>query len=284
MILGALKSNGKLFPAFTVLPPLIGIDADGSSVIVLVVNIKTILKLLMGICGASIVKGFRFGPKDFLFSSMNAYLSVTMGKVRGIPEKSFSTILEGTRLDLTVPATTGYERGSLPPHQILALLAILKANDPKAVLEIGTFMGATTKAIAQNLPNSIIHTVDLPRGDGADDRVNMERTDFDLFKKSQPGREFLGTPFASRIKQHFCDTAKWDFSEAEGATCFFIDGDHSYEFCKSDSEKCFDLCKGKGVFLWHDCDYFSLGVVRLIREWRAMGRDIVRIAETPLAY
>jgi hypothetical protein len=76
----------------------------------------------------------------------------------------------------------------------------------------------------------------------------------------------------------------WDSREAGSPTFFFIDGSHTYEYCKNDSEKCFALCDGKGVFLWHDCDEAHPGVVRFVMEWRQMGRDIRRISGTPIAY
>ena len=94
----------------------------------------------------------------------------------------------------------------------------------------------------------------------------------------------MGHPCASRIKQHFADTARWDFHEAGQPTFFFIDGTHTYEYCKNDSEKCFELCGGRGVFLWHDCNETHPGVVRFISEWRRQGKDIKRIAGTSIAY
>ena len=248
-------------------------------------NAKTIIKGAMGICGSSILKGIRFGPKEFLTSSIGAHLSVMMGGVKGIPDRSLSAILETRRVDVTIPAALS-ERGALSPAELVALLGILVANNPPVILEIGTFMGATTKAMAQNIPGAFIHTVDLPLDYSRATGGTALKSDPDdlTVRKRQPGREFIGTPFASRIKQHFCDTAKWDFSEARDATAFFIDGAHTYEYCKSDSERCYDLCKGKGVFLWHDCNYLFPGVVRLVREWRSMGRDVARISGTPLAY
>ncbi len=240
----------------------------------------------MGLCGSSLLKGIRFGPMELLRTSVSTHVVATSGRVRGIPERTLSDILNGKRVDVTV-SSAGFERGSLPPHELISLLSVLVANRPAAVLEIGTFMGATTRAIAQNLPEAVVHTVDLPLDCRSADPLanhNVPASDVALIEKRQPGREFADSPYAARIKQHFCDTAKWDFTEAQGATCFFIDGAHSYEYCKNDSEKCFELCKGRGVFLWHDCDYFSPGVIKFVREWRRMGRDVVRIAQTPIGY
>ncbi len=154
------------------------------------------------------------------------------------------------------------------------------------VLEIGTYMGHTTRQMAENLGTAIIHTVDLPQNFSVerDPEQNFPKEDVDLIARRVVGRDFNGHPCASRIKQHFADTARWDFHEAGQPTFFFIDGTHTYEYCKNDSEKCFELCGGRGVFLWHDCNETHPGVVRFISEWRRQGKDIKRIAGTSIAY
>ncbi|MBL8012699.1 MAG: class I SAM-dependent methyltransferase, partial [Candidatus Omnitrophica bacterium] len=35
----------------------------------------------------------------------------------------------------------------------------------------------------------------------------------------------------------------------------FIDGNHSYEFVKSDTENALEMLSEKGVIIWHDYDY-----------------------------
>jgi len=192
----------------------------------------------------------------------------------------------GNRAPVIKLSVQRYEDGMLPSDQAMALLSILVAEAPSEVLEIGTFMGHTTRQIAENLETSTIHTVDLPEDFSVDlDPVkDLPKDDFHLISRRVVGREFKSRPCATRIKQHFGDTATWDFRQAGHPTFFFIDGAHTYEYCKSDSEKCFDLCGGKGVFLWHDCDESHPGVLKFIAEWRHMGRDIRRIVGTPICY
>ena len=99
-------------------------------------------------------------------------------------------------------------------------------KNPKEVLEIGTYMGHTAKAMAENLSGAIIHTVDLPPNhafDG-DSEAKMDKGDRDLIAKRIVGREFCDQQFSSQIQQHFHDTATWDFSEVGSPTFFFIDG------------------------------------------------------------
>ena len=95
---------------------------------------------------------------------------------------------------------------------------------------------------------------------------------------------------------YFCDVLEDNISDKAGyrvnigfkksdmSIFFFIDGSHTYEYCKNDSEKCWELCGGRGVFLWHDCDNVHPGVIRLIAEWRHLGRDIRLVNGTALAY
>ena len=205
--------------------------------------------------------------------------------MREIPEISLDEILGDRRPVIRMPVIR-YEDGMLPNEQAMALLAVLVAEHPSEVMEIGTYMGFTSKLMAENLETAIIHTVDLPESfsPGNDSVQEIPKDDFHLIQRRIVGREFKQSPCASRIKQHFGDTATWDFREAGHPVFFFIDGSHTYEYCRNDSEKCFDLCGGSGVFLWHDCDEGHAGVIKFVLEWRLKGRDVRRISGTPLAY
>jgi len=202
-----------------------------------------------------------------------------------IPEISLDEIL-GDRRPVIRLSVMRFEGGMLSSPQAMALLSILVAEAPAEVLEIGTFMGRTTLQMAENLQESTIHTIDLPPGYSVETEIeqNLPKDDFHLIGSRTVGREFEGKPCADRIKQHFGDTATWDFHGAGNPAFFFIDGSHTYEYCKNDSEKCFELCRGRGTFLWHDCDDEHPGVLRFILEWRKLGRDIKRITGTPIAY
>jgi hypothetical protein len=168
----------------------------------------------------------------------------------------------------------------------MSLLSILVAENPREILEIGTFMGHTSKAMAENLQNAIIHTVDLPPDfSPASEAGNLPpKDDFQLIERRIVGREFKGREIESRIRQHFGDTATIDFRQFGKPSAYFIDGSHTYEYCRQDSEKCYELSGSSGIFLWHDCDILHPGVIRFVCEWRALGRNIVRIDGTTIAY
>jgi hypothetical protein len=201
--------------------------------------------------------------------------------VDSIPEITLDEILAG-RMPVIQLFAAEHEDGMLPDDQAVALLSILAVEAPREVLEIGTFMGHTTRRMAETLPDATIHTVDLPEGFSA--QAGLPKDDFHLIARRDVGREYRGQSCESRIRQHLADTATWDFRDAGQPTFFFIDGSHTYEHCQHDSAMCFDLCGGRGVFLWHDCDDPHPDVVRALSKWRDLGRDVRRIAGTPLAY
>jgi hypothetical protein len=168
----------------------------------------------------------------------------------------------------------------------MALAAILMAEAPREVLEIGTYMGHTTRLMAENLESGVIHTVDLPETftPETDPNTGLPKDDYHLIAHRRVGREYKGQPCESRIRQHFGDSATWDFRQAGTPTFFFIDGSHTYEYCTSDTEKSLAIAPPSSVFLWHDVDVAHEGVIRSLVGFRKQGKDIRRIRGTALAY
>jgi len=249
--------------------------------------IQQLKNVLLGSNIAAIIRGLRFGPKDFYrCCSLNLAITHPMESslMAALPQVELSDIIKGRKFSVRLEIGDHVD-GSLPADQAFILVSLLTVEQPPEVLEIGTFMGHTSKLMAENLKQSIIHTVDLPLDYSlAASKSDVTKDDFHLITARQVGREFLNTPFTSRIVQHYADTMNWDFSGVGNPTFFFIDGSHTYEACRNDSEKCYAACKGKGTFLWHDCDSSHPGVLRALAEWRKLGRDVVRIRGTPLGY
>ena len=249
---------------------------------------KRALLGLLGISLASLIRGIRFGWREFRHASGTTTWRIhpfESRALRSIPAREIESIVGKEGVDVTIRVKP-FETGMLPQHEAAALLAIVVKEKPASVLEIGTFMGHTTYLLARNLPNAIIHTLDLPLDyNPTEDTVTQAvKDDAHLIGTRVPGREFLHQPEAGRIRQHFGDSAVWDFNLAAGSTLFFIDGSHTYSYAKSDSERCLALSGGRGVFLWHDCGDDHPGVLQLLLEWRSLGREVVRIAGTTIAY
>ena len=255
---------------------------------------KYCLKIFLGCNGAAFMKGIRLGPAKFVNASLRSFDACRplerdggeAAKLLGnIPELELLTILGDRKPSIQI-TVRNYEDGILPTEHAIALLAIAVAEKPKEVLEIGTFCGHTTNLFAQNLRDALIHTIDLPNdfSPETDRSQNLPKDDFHLIHQRTVGKEYVNQAGSERIVQHFGDTADYNFSLIGNTNFFFIDGSHTYEYCKNDSEKCYRLCNGKGTFLWHDCDMDHLGVLRFLNEWQSLGRNIVRIKGTTLAY
>lgn len=256
---------------------------------------KKLIQFFLGLNAACLIRGLRFGLPDLIASGFaglgavypfqNRAQSRCQQALKAIPEIRVDEILGARKVEIKLKVQH-YEDGMMPSREAMVLLSILVADQPREVLEIGTFMGHTTRAMAENLEAAIIHTVDLPPDFSAAQNSQGEppKDDFHLIAKRVPGREFKGLPVEQRIRQHFGDTAVLDFKTIGKPTFFFIDGSHTYEYCKLDSEKCFQICHGTGTFLWHDCDPSHPGVLQFILEWRKLGRNITRIEGTSIAY
>ena len=247
----------------------------------------------LGISPAAIVRGVRFGPRQALRAARRSFSTaapfergaIELGPL-GLPEITLDTIL-GSRKAAIALNVMAYEDGMLPLRDALPLLSIAVAEQPRSIVEIGTYMGHTARALAQNLPDATVHTIDLPPDFSpaqTPDAAAMPKDDFHLIAKRRVGREFLGTKFEQRIVQHFGDTAQMDFAALGPASFFFIDGSHTYEYCRSDTEKCLEIARPGAVFLWHDCDETHVGVVRALKEFRAREHDVAVIAGTALGY
>lgn len=176
-----------------------------------------IVKALLGYNIVSLVHLLQMKPKQFLRACSSAYVAS-----RKMPDAAFSAIPEisvgeilGDRKPVIRMPVMRYEDGMLPSDQAMVLLAILVAEAPKEVLEIGTFMGHTARLMAENLETATIHTADLPVSFSAesDPEQLIPKDDFHLISRRIVGREFKDQPCANRIVQHFADTATWDFQD-----------------------------------------------------------------------
>jgi len=257
--------------------------------------LKDLLRIIMSLNLAVLWRIIRFGPSGFLGMIRRTFYAVNPFETKEAfqnsrPLQSIPVVPLGDIIgpkSVTVEVVVGrYEDGALPYKDALNLVSILAAQRPREVLEIGTFHGHTTRTMAHNLKDAVIHTVDLPPDYSVEEEGGTApaKDDHHLIRKRVVGREFKGQACADRIRQYHADTASWDFRVDGRPTFFFIDGAHTYAYCKNDSEKCFALCGGKGTFVWHDCDDTHSGVVRLLCEWRAQGRNVVRIKDSSLAY
>ena len=248
--------------------------------------VKNIVKTVLGCNVQSLIQLFSQGFNSFLLASQRAFTAAHTADTYDlltIPHVPIESLLNGSNQEVII--TVGKKSdGMLPYEQALALLSIVVTKNPKTIVEVGTFLGHTTKALAQNARLAHIHTLDLPENFQLTEKTKTNKDDFHLISSRSVGREFIRTSYASRITQHYGDSKTFDFTTIGAADFFFIDGSHTYEYCKNDSNKSLAIAEDGAIFIWHDCDFAHPGVVKFIKEWRSLGRNIVRIEGTPLAY
>lgn len=134
------------------------------------------------------------------------------------------------------------------------------------IVEIGTNRGGTTAEIADAFPTREIHTVDcnLPV-------YGLNEEDIGAECKS-----------CNNVQLHRMDSK--DFHHPQGTGVIFIDGDHTWEGVKADTEKALAHYRNhRGIIIWHDYTpefevWPYLGWLRHNMHW-----DIAQVDMTSLA-
>jgi len=145
--------------------------------------------------------------------------------------------------------------GNVSELELIGICRIVRAMRPQVVFEFGTFDGRTTLNLAANAPEDArVHTLDLPRADLSALSSRIEVAERRYVDKDVSGARFLGTPFASRIVQHFGDSATFDYSPLHGTVDLaFVDASHAFEYVVNDSLQALRLLSPEGgIVLWHD--------------------------------
>ncbi len=139
--------------------------------------------------------------------------------------------------------------------EIKQLLELIKKEEPKVFLEIGTGKGGTLFLFTSVLPNkSQIISVDLrgkPYGAGYPSFMRG------LIKKYARGEQDLRLVERDSHKKETRDYIKSIINKP--VDFLFIDGDHTYEGVKRDFELYSSLVKKKGVISFHDIKAYHSG-------------------------
>ncbi len=161
------------------------------------------------------------------------------------------------------------------PIETQVLSALVRHFHPQTIFEIGTYYGFTTLHMAYNSPEDcVIYTLDLPPGYDRQHKDQLGKYAYSdllvvkLSMESSDKRIFRDTPVAGKIHELFGNSMEYDFSPYEGKVdLILIDGNHTYRYVKSDTEKALRMLSPRGVILWHDYDFlFHRGIFRYLNE------------------
>ena|GEM_PF-4536246 len=174
-----------------------------------------------------------------------------------IPTTEIGDLFPGVADNLPLQASSHlftYGRESMPlllPHEMLVLAAIARVRNPKRIVEFGTAQGKSTYILAANsAPDTDVITVDLEPAYHEDYTAKCLRGDDTV------GGCYKASPYADRVQQVFRrpgETMPKDLAEVAGAVdLVLIDGDHSYDGIRADTETALAIAAPSAVLLWHD--------------------------------
>lgn len=179
------------------------------------------------------------------------------------------------------------QNGNVSYHELLIISSLIAFYRPKNLLEIGTFNGNTTLQMALNAPeDAIIHTLDLPPLEVATKEPVLTSDLPFILEKDKRQRKYLNSRASFKIRQYLGDSTSYDFklfAQNRLLDFVFIDGGHSYECVKSDTQKTLQLLAPGGIILWHDFIPHYSGIYRYLHELRQK-LNVVHIKDTTLAF
>lgn len=184
--------------------------------------------------------------------------------VRRFPSVGLDAIVpEGVRWSLQTFPGVG---ASISLAESAALAALIQKSKAKRVFEFGTYKGVSTTQLALNLPpDGMVFTLDLPEDHPAYSLAIPKAEERAIAAEKGKGI-LVPNDLRDRVTFLRSDSATFDTTPYRGTMdLVFVDGAHSYEYVKNDTEKGLEMLRDGGVIAWHDCTPSHRDVVRYLR-------------------
>jgi predicted O-methyltransferase YrrM len=202
----------------------------------------------------------KFGEYLFcLFSGINEFHQMAFGRLLDFEKTRFFKQLSS---HFIFAQSNLFNRDSKVTRsmEMHFLATLVKELNPSAIFEIGTYNGFTTLHLAVNSPASCrIYSLDLPPDYDAAQTGQISYDDLLVIRLSQKTinrRFYKNHPLEEKITELYGDSSSFDFSPYFGKMdIVFIDGNHSLEYVRQDTENAFKMISEHGVIVWHDFDY-----------------------------
>lgn len=227
--------------------------------------------------------------RAFQYAASSLFLH-RLASERGLPQKRPEEVLgRGSDAEVSVCLSPQSWFHSWDPSlgmDLFWLCLITRIVEPKRIFEIGTSQGVSALHFALNSPEeSRVFTLDLPREGSIRPVLSttlMDREQIKEWHGSQP--IFMSKRENRKITQLFFDSARFDFSDFRGnVDLFFVDGAHSYDYVRSDTEHALECCHSGSVVLWHDYGRYGVnGVSKYLHELAKI-RQVCRLPGSAVA-
>jgi Methyltransferase domain len=172
--------------------------------------------------------------------------------------------------DITLPSVDTISLSGLGFVILYTLLAtIASAIKPKKIFEIGTFRGVGALTMVSDTAEAEIYTLDLPEQYTSTEIETLSKGDKEWVRLSRTstGFAFQSHPAAARIHQLRGNSLTFTPPpELRNVDLCFIDGGHSYECIKADTETALKILSPNGVIVWDDYTWFIDGVSHYLTE------------------
>ncbi|MGH7575771.1 MAG: O-methyltransferase [Longimicrobiales bacterium] len=226
------------------------------------------------------------------YASESLFLHRAMADRRGLPQRHVAQVLGD-------PGEVSVRLGSLNGDgwprmlssytvDLVSLCLLCRLIEPRVVFEIGTFHGYSSYHLALNTePDAIVYTLDLPRTGASPALRTTVMDDAHINGSAGPhGYCFERSSVAHKIRCLDGDSATFDFSPYhQQVDLFFIDGAHSYDYVRSDSQCALECTRPGGVVAWHDFGRAGVnGVTRRLLELRREGHELYAVPGGSLAF
>ena len=195
-------------------------------------------------------------------------------KIRSLPLAEIIAMISHTpfeQVSLPGPFTDLNDVGSMNGYHVLG--SLVRALEPKTILEFGTYLGVSTQTMALNAPaHCRIYTIDLPDDAAPEEIPELDRIDQQHIRKSRyrVGEAFLNSPTRRKIAQIRVDSMRFRADGEMGEMdLVFIDGGHSRPIVKHDTETAFGFLSKAGTIIWDDYFHSYPDVVRFLDELHA---------------
>jgi len=200
--------------------------------------------------------------------------------IRSIPSIDLLDICSGSqRWTLQTFPSVG---ASVSPMECAALAALAHLVKAKRIFEFGTYKGVSTTQLALNIaPCGMVYTLDLP-DDHPAYRLPIPKIDEQQIAAENGKGLLIPNDLRDRVTFLKSDSASFDEEPFHGTIdLVFVDGAHSYEYVKNDTEKGWRMLRPGGILAWHDCTASHRDVVKYLKE---SGLSPILVKGTALAF